>query len=115
MVLLSLYTSFARLFKTLHDYPFSEANILSLLFQITHSCNHPKYFRETRRVVGSFYYDSISGWTDTPLLFVTRVVDKTKNRLETFCFYTNQVCTIAWWWSVIRGHRDAAHHTSHKQ
>jgi hypothetical protein len=92
----------------------SALSLVLFLFHATSclsSSNHPffeiyRMFRETRRVVGTFYYDSISGWTDTPLLFVTRVVDKTKNRLETFCFYTNQVRN-----TIVCGQRDAVHHS----
>ena len=58
---------------------------------------------ETRRILGTFYFDAISGWTDTPLLFVTRVVDRAKNRLETFCFYTNQGKVIT---TLLQGHVD---------
>jgi hypothetical protein len=46
---------------------------------------------KTRAILGSFYFDMIAGWTDTPLLFVTRVFDQPKNRLETLCLQTKQV------------------------
>jgi myosin heavy subunit len=58
---------------------------------------------ETRAVLGSFYFDAISGWTDTPVLFVTRVVDRAKNRLETLCCYTNQGKVIT---TLLQNHVD---------
>ena len=41
-------------------------------------------------MLNSYYFDMIAGWTDTPLLFVTRVFDQPKNRLETLCLQTKQ-------------------------
>lgn len=44
---------------------------------------------ETKQLYASFPFEVISGWTDTPLLFVTRVFDRSKNKLETLCLKTN--------------------------
>ena len=45
---------------------------------------------ETKGLVGQYTFDTISGWTDTPLLFVTRFFDKKGGKLETLCLHTVQ-------------------------